>query len=237
MKRHYYLLKISYSKWVYLLCHHTPAFSLQSISLSYFVQTIVTLHSAIPWISTRCYLYLWGPAFSQSNSSFHQRWRYSWSPFSSPLSSLPARELVLEVLEVGVQSAMMDPDLPALMAQHLPVEMGPPLSLTETCDDLFKSFESSSIDSLGPPSRVLTTASLTTALMARGQTPALMAAPPALADPEARGVPRRRESAAMDQLRHLTGTSPLPPARMAASPSRITSIQELFALSGEKPNI
>ena len=132
---------------------------------------------------------------------------------------------------------MMDQDQPALTAQHQPAMMAPPLSLTETCDDLFQSFESSSIDSLGPPSRVLTTASLTTALMMRGQTPALMAAPPALADPEARGVPRRRESAAMDQLRPLTGTSPLPPARMAASPSRITSIQELFALSGEKPNI
>merc|ERR1719154_313555 len=97
----------------------------------------------------------------------------------------------------------MDQDPPAQTAQHQPVTMAPTLSLTETC----------------PPSRVLTTASLTTALMARGRTPALMAAPPALADPEARGVPRRRGSAAMDQLRHLTGTSPLPPARMEASPS------------------
>merc|ERR1719264_2431494 len=98
---------------------------------------------------------------------------------------------------------MMDQDQAAPTAQPQPVEMGPILSLTETC----------------PPSRVLTTASLTTVLMTRGQTPALTAAPPALADPEARGVPRRRESAAMDQLRHLTWTSPLPPALMEASPS------------------
>merc|ERR1711971_1089098 len=101
---------------------------------------------------------------------------------------------VLEVVQ-RVPSAMMDQDQPARTAQ--------PLFLTETC----------------PPSPVLTTASLTTALMTRGPTLALMAAPPALAGPEARGVPRRRESAAMDQLRHLTGTSPLPPALMEASPS------------------
>merc|ERR1719341_1648856 len=98
---------------------------------------------------------------------------------------------------------MMDQDQPARTVQPQPVTMALPLSLTETCQ----------------PSRVLTTASLTTALMTRGPTPVRMAAPPALADPEARGVPRRRESAAMDQLRHLTGTSPLPPARMEASPS------------------
>ena len=74
----------------------------------------------------------------------------------------------------------------------------------------------------GPQSHVLTTVSLTTALMMGDLTPALMAAPPALAALEARDVPRRRESAAMDQLRHLTGTSPLHPALMAANPSKMT---------------
>merc|ERR1739838_518300 len=123
---------------------------------------------------------------------------------SSLLAEAPevAPEVVLEVVQ-RVPSAMMDQDPPAPTAQPQPVTMAPPLFLTETC----------------PPSRVLTTASLTTALITRGQTPARMAAPPALADPEARGVPRRRGSAAMDQLRHLTGTSPHPPVRMEASPS------------------
>ena len=88
----------------------------------------------------------------------------------------------------------------------------------------------------GPPSRVLITASLTTALMTGGLTPALMAAPPALADPEARDVPRRRESAAMDQLRHLTGTSPLHPALMEASPGKMTS-SPFLAFSGQTQNI
>merc|ERR1719384_2308352 len=98
---------------------------------------------------------------------------------------------------------MMGQDQPALMGQLQPVTMAQHLSLTETC----------------PPSRVLITASLITALITRGLTPALMAAPPALAALEARDVPRGRESAAMDQLRHLMGTSPLHPALMEANPS------------------
>merc|ERR1739838_1118106 len=102
---------------------------------------------------------------------------------SSLLAEAPevAPEVVLEVVQ-RVPSAMMDQDQPARTAQPQPVTMGPPLFLTETCS----------------PSRVLTTASLTTALMARGQTPALMAAPLALADPEARGAPRRREKEESD---------------------------------------
>merc|ERR1712154_542130 len=104
---------------------------------------------------------------------------------------------------MGDPSAMMDQDQPALMAQHQPVTMALPLSLMETC----------------PPSHVQITVSLITALMMGGLTPVLMAAPPVLADLEARDVPRRRESAAMDQLRHLMGTSPLHPALMEANPS------------------
>merc|ERR1719350_1731927 len=68
--------------------------------------------------------------------------------------------------------------------------------------------------------RVLTTASLTTALTPRGRTPALMAAPPPSGGPGGTaGVPRRTESAAIIQLRHSTETSPLLPALMEATPS------------------
>ena len=71
--------------------------------------------------------------------------------------------------------------------------------------------------------RALTTASLTTALTPRGRTPALMAAPPPSGGPGVTaGVPRRTESAAMDQLRHSTETSPLLPALMEAIPSKQT---------------
>ena len=71
--------------------------------------------------------------------------------------------------------------------------------------------------------RVLTTASLTTALTPRGRTPALMAAPPPSGGPGVTaGVPRRTESAVMDQLRHSTETSPLLPALMEAIPSKKT---------------
>ena len=72
---------------------------------------------------------------------------------------------------------------------------------------------------------VPTTVSPTTALMPEGPTPALMAAPRPSGDPGApAGVPRRTESAAMDQLRPLTGTSPLLPALMEANPSKNSKI-------------
>ena len=79
---------------------------------------------------------------------------------------------------------------------------------------------------LGQPLRVLMAASPgTTALMAINPTPALMAAPPPSGDPGAMaGAPRRTESAAMDQLRPLTGTSPLLPALMEANPSKNSNI-------------
>ena len=138
-------LKISYCKWVYSFFHYTPAFSQQWISLShvhsnicnYAIQNPMNQHSLL-------FILVWGPAFTQSNCSFHQRWRYSWSPSSSPpsRSSLPAGpEVAQEVVQEVVQrdpSAMMDLDQPALMGQHQPVTMAQPLSLTETCnDDLF----------------------------------------------------------------------------------------------------
>merc|ERR1719312_1517192 len=95
-------------------------------------------------------------------------------------------------------------DQPAPMAQHQPVLMDLPPSSTETCQLV----------------RALTTASLTTARTSRGLTPALMAAPLPSGGPGATaGVPRRTESAAMDQPRHLTETSPLLPALMEAIPS------------------
>ena len=72
---------------------------------------------------------------------------------------------------------------------------------------------------------VPTTVSPTTALMPEGPTPALMAAPPPLGGLGAlAGVPRKTESAAMDQLRPLTGTSPLLPALMEANPSKNSKI-------------
>ena len=79
---------------------------------------------------------------------------------------------------------------------------------------------------LGQPLHVLMAASPgTTALMAENPTPALMAAPPPSGDLGAMaGVPRRTESAAMDQLRPLTGTSPLLPALMEANPSMNSKI-------------
>ena len=72
---------------------------------------------------------------------------------------------------------------------------------------------------------VPTTVSPTTALMPGDPTPALMAAPRPSGDPGApAGVPRRTESAAMDQLRPLTGTFPLLPALMEANPSKKSKI-------------
>ena len=78
---------------------------------------------------------------------------------------------------------------------------------------------------LGPLLHVPTTASPTTALITGGPTPALMAAPRPLGDLGVQaGVPRRTESAAMDQLRPLTGTSPLLPALTEANPSKKSKI-------------
>merc|ERR1711862_385338 len=139
----------------------------------------------------------------------HRSPRLSRSSLPADLEVAP-EDVPEDVLEVVDQSAMMDQDQPALMAQHQPVTMALPLSLTETC----------------PPSLVRITVSLITVLMTGGLTPALMAAPPALADLEARDVPRRRESAVMDQLRHLTGTSPLHPALMEASPGALRMIAQ-----------
>merc|ERR1711862_64329 len=131
----------------------------------------------------------------------HRSPRLSRSSLPADLEVAP-EDVTEDVLEVVDQSAMM--------AQDQPVTMALPLSLTETC----------------PPSLVRITVSLITVLMTGGLTPALMAAPPALADLEARDVPRRRESAVMDQLRHLTGTSPLHPALMEASPGALRMIAQ-----------
>merc|ERR1712137_1367076 len=78
-----------------------------------------------------------------------------------------------------------------------------------------------SLTATSQPLHVLMAASPgTTALMAQSPTPALMAAPPPSGDPGAMaGAPRRTESAAMDQLRPLTVTSPPLPALMEANPS------------------
>merc|ERR1712020_638789 len=87
--------------------------------------------------------------------------------------------------------------------------MDPPPSLMETCQLL----------------HVPTTVSPTTALITEGPTPAQMAAPPPLGGLGAPAVvPRKTESAAMDQFRPLTGTSPLLPALMEANPSKNSKI-------------